>query len=42
MIGLNLIFLIEDNLSISMDSIQTSLCLNKEFPKALHLDQSFS
>ena len=23
-------------------NIQTNLCLNKEFPKVLHLDQSFS
>ena len=34
MIGLNLTFLIEDNLS--MDSILTMPCLNMEFPKTLY------
>ena len=39
---LNPNFLIEGNLSLSMDSILTMLCLNMGFPKALYLGQSFS
>ena len=42
LIGLNLTFLIEGNLSLSMDSILTILYLNLEFPKPLYLDQFFS
>ena len=42
MIVLNISFLIEGNLSLSIDLILTMLCLNMEFPKALYLDQSFS
>ena len=34
-------FLIEDNLSLSTNSILTMLCLNMEFSKALFVDQSF-
>ena len=33
MIGLDLTFLIEGNLSLSMGSIPTMLCLNMEFPR---------
>ena len=40
--GFNLIFLIEDSLSPSMNSIPTMLCLNMEFSKALYLNQFFS
>ena len=32
----------ESNLSPSMDSILTMLCLNMEFPKAMYLGQYFS
>ena len=42
LIGLNLTFLIEGNLCLSMDSILTMLYLNLEFPKPLYLDQFFS
>ena len=42
MIGLNLTFLTEVDLSLSIDLILTMLCLNMEFAKDRYWDQSFS